>query len=265
MALAHSQGQGREHVEELELSEIGVGLYALSGAYGQKDPQAYRQMLLRAIQAGITFFDTADTYGDQAEALLGEVVRPYRRSIFLATKVGMRGGRSPDLSREGLFAACEGSLRRLQTDCIDLYQIHYDDPATPVSETVGALEDLQRAGKIRRYGIGHLPVERIHAYLAAGQIFSGQFELSGVVRDTRSVLLPLLRAHNAGLIAFSVTGRGLLTGRFAEKPVFASGDIRSIDPLFQRERYASAQRTAAQFAELGRQLGKSSVQVAIAW
>ena len=251
--------------KNITLSEIGVGCYALSGAYGQKDPDAYRQMLLQAIHSGITFFDTADTYGDLAETLLGEVIHPFRQQIQLATKVGMRGGHKPDLSRAAVIAACEGSLRRLNTEWIDLYQVHYDDPATPVAETIGALEALAQSGKIRRYGIGHLPMERIHEYLATGQVFSGQFELSGVARDTRSEIVPLLQAHQARLIAFSVTGRGLLTGRYLQNPTFEPGDIRSIDPLFQRERYMSAQRTAARFAALGRCYGKSMVQTAIAW
>jgi aryl-alcohol dehydrogenase-like predicted oxidoreductase len=222
-------------------------------------------MLLHAVHAGVTFFDTADTYGDLAEELLGEVVRPYRHLVRLATKVGIRGGQKPDLSRKAVFQACEGSLRRLQTDCIDLYQVHFDDPSTPVAETVGALQDLARAGKIRKYGIGHLPLERIRAYLKTGQVFSGQFELSAVAREARAELLPLLQAHHTGLIAFSVTGRGLLAGGYPDQPVFEPGDIRAIDPLFQRERWASALRTAEKFAVLGRLVGKSSVQVAIAW
>jgi aryl-alcohol dehydrogenase-like predicted oxidoreductase len=130
--------------QSISVSEIGVGCYALSGAYEQKDQQSYREMLLHAVHSGVTFFDTADTYGDLAEVLLGQVVQPYRDTIQLATKVGMRGGQKPDLSREAVFAACEASLRRLNTEWIDLYQVHYDDPDTPVTETVNALDSLPR-------------------------------------------------------------------------------------------------------------------------
>lgn len=248
-----------------ELSEIGVGCYALSGAYGKKDPERYRKMLLDAVHSGVTFFDTADTYGDLAETFLGEVIHPYRPNIHLATKIGVRRGNKPDLSQTSVISACEASLHRLNTDWIDLYQVHYDDPDTPVEETIIALESLVQEGKIRHYGIGHLPMDRIRKYLAIGQIFSGQFELSAVARDSRSGVVPLLKAYNAGLIAFSVTGRGLLTGRFPVKPVFEPGDIRNIDPLFQRERYESSLRIVTQFADLGQIYGKSAVQVAIAW
>jgi len=247
------------------VSEIGVGCYALSGAYGQKDPQSYRQMLEKAIEWGVTFFDTANTYGDLAEELLGEVIHPHRASIFLATKAGMQGNQKPDLSRKGVLNACKDSLRRLKTEYIDLYQIHYDDPGTPVEETLGALDELVQAGKIRNYGIGHLPMDRIRAYLDTGKVFSGQYELSAVARDTQKEILPLLIAHNTGMIAFSVTGRGLLASQSGNKPVFEPGDIRTIDPLFQRDRYQSALHITEKFIKLGRLYGKSSTQTAIAW
>jgi aryl-alcohol dehydrogenase-like predicted oxidoreductase len=251
--------------QSITLSEIGLGCYALSGAYGQKDLDQYRKMLLDAIESGVTFFDTADTYGDLAETFLGEVIHPYRKDIILATKIGMRDGKKADLSREAVIAACEASLQRLNTDWIDLYQVHYDDPCTPVEETVAALESLVENGKIRRYGIGHLPMDRIHEYLERGRVFSGQFELSAVARDTQDEIVPLLQTHDAGLIAFSVTGRGLLSGRLYANTRFEPGDIRNIDPLFQRERLRSSLRIASKFSRLGKIYGKSAVQVAIAW
>ena len=246
-------------------SEIGIGCYALGGAYGQKDPQQFRKLLEWAVHLGITFFDTSDSYGELAEGLLGEIIKPHRNSIFLATKVGMRADKKYEFSRKAVQQACEGSLRRLQTDYIDLYQIHYDDPITTTEETVSALDDLVQSGKIRAYGIGHLPMERIISYLETGRIFTGQFELSAVARDTLKEILPVLLAHQAGLIAFSVTGRGLLSGKYSSKPNFGKDDIRSIDPLFQRDRYQSAMRIVDKFTKLGRLYGKSCVQTAIAW
>lgn len=256
--------QYRTH-QSVTLSEIDVGCYSLSGAYGQKDLNRYRKMLLDAAHSGITFFDTADSYGDLAETFLGKVIHPYRQNILLATKIGVRDGKKPDLSRKAVSTACNASLRRLNTDWIDLYQVHYDDPDTPVEETIDTLEALIRDGKIRHYGIGHLPMDRIREYLVYGQVFSGQFELSAVARNTRDDVVPLLRAYNAGLIAFSVTGRGLLTGYYPTQGAFEPGDIRNIDPLFQRDCYQSSLRIAAKFADLGKAYGKSVVQVAIAW
>ena len=245
------------------ISEVGVGCYALSGAYGTKDLEEFKRMLRRAYELGVNFFDTAEAYGD-AEQILGETVKPFRQEVYLATKVGVRGGFKPNLSAEYIKRACEGSLERLQTDYIDLYQVHFDDPETPVEETVGALEELTSEGKIRRYGVGHLPVERVEAYFQAGKVFSVLMELSAVARESPKKLLPLCKAHGVGAIAFSATGRGLLTG-IRERPHFEPGDIRNLDPLFQRERFRSGLRVAGRLAELGERYGKTPAQVAIAW
>lgn len=252
----------REH-NGFTISEVGVGCYGLSGAYGAKDAEEFKRMIRRAHELGVNFFDTAGTYGD-AERVLGEVMRPFRSEVYIATKVGLRGTTEPSLSREYVQRACEESLKRLETDYIDLYQVHFDDPETPVEETVKALEGLVREGKIRRYGLGHLPVERVELYFELGNVFSVLMELSAVARESRERLLSLCRAHGVGAIAFSVTGRGLLTG-ICKRPQFEPGDIRNIDPLFQRERFQSGLRVAAKLAELGGGYGKTSVQVAIAW
>jgi aryl-alcohol dehydrogenase-like predicted oxidoreductase len=246
------------------ISEVGVGCYALSGVYGQKEPAEYRCMLERAYELGVNFFDTADAYGD-AERILGETLRPFRDEVYVATKVGVRQGVEANLSGDYVRAACEESLRRLGTETIDLYQVHFDDPATPVEETVAALDGLVAAGKVRRYGVGHLPPSRVREYFREGDIFSVMVELSAVARDALETTLPLCREHGVGAIAFSVTGRGLLTGRYQLGHQFAPGDIRSIDPLFQRERFESGLRVAERLAEIGRGHGKSAVQVGIAW
>lgn len=253
----------REH-DGFRISEVGVGCYALSGVYGTKDVEEFKRMLQRACELGVNFFDVAETYGD-AERILGEAIKPFRQEVYVATKVGVRGGLQPNLSSSYIKRACEESLERLQTDHIDLYQVHFDDPDTPIEETVGALEELVREGKIRRYGVGHLPLERVEAYFKAGKVFSVLMELSAVARESRKKLLPLCRVHGVGAIAFSVTGRGLLTRRFQERPSFEPGDIRNIDPLFQRERLQSGLRVAEKLAELGKRYGKTPAQVAIAW
>jgi aryl-alcohol dehydrogenase-like predicted oxidoreductase len=248
----------------MEISEVGIGCYALTGVYGTKDPGEFVRMLRRAVELGVTFFDTAEAYGD-AERLLGESLRDCRNDIVLATKGGIRDGLKPDLSPEYLLRACEESLKRLQTETIDLYQVHFDDPETPVEETVAALERLVADGKIRYYGLGHLPAERIERYCACGKPFSIMMEMSAVARRFRKETLPLCVGHEVGAIGFSPTGRGILTGRFREGQTFDAKDIRSVDPLFQRERFESALRTADRLAQLGEQYGKTMVQVAVAW
>ncbi|MCL0069490.1 aldo/keto reductase, partial [Dehalococcoidia bacterium] len=136
---------------------------------------------------------------------------------------------------------------------------------TPVEETVAALEDLVSEGKIRHYGVGHLPVERIETYCQVGNIFSVLMELSAVARDSREKLLPLYRTYGFGAIAFSTTGRGFLTGKFLKEKKFEPGDIRNMDPLFQRESFQSGLRVAERLAKVGRNYGKTPAQVAIAW
>lgn len=248
----------------IELSEIGIGCYALSGAYGEVDPDQFKAVLRRAHELGVTFFDTADAYGD-AERILGEVVRPYREEVLIATKVGVKEGAKPRLDAAYLKSSCEESLRKLGTGYIDLYQIHFDDPDTPVAETVSALEDLKRQGKIRRYGLGHLSPRRARAYLDEGSFFSILMELSAVSRHTYGEFLPLRQEHDFGIIAFSVTGRGLLTGKYQESPSFEQGDIRNLDALFQRERFQHGLRVMEKLAELGKRHGMTPAQAAIAW
>lgn len=246
------------------LSEIGLGCYALSGVYGPKDPESFVGLLRQAHDWGVTFFDTAGIYGP-AEEVLGRAVAPFRDQIWIATKVGARDDGRRDCSAEQVLASCEQSLRRLGTDHIDLYQVHFDDPDTPVEETVGALEQLKAAGKIRHYGVGHLPASRLATYVSAGQVFSTLAELSAVARSARQRILPLCREQGVGLIAFSATGRGLLTGQIGPQTTFEEGDLRRIDPLFQRERLASGQRIAQRFRALGARYGKVPAQAAIAW
>jgi aryl-alcohol dehydrogenase-like predicted oxidoreductase len=253
----------RNH-KDLTISVIGMGCYAASGAYGTVDLDEFRRVIDRARGLGVTFFDTAEAYGD-AERLLGEVLRPHRNRIHIATKVGVKKGTKATLTRDYIHRACQASLTALHTSYIDLYQVHFDDPNTPVAETVGALDELRTAGKIRHYGLGHLPPKRVRAYLTSGDVFSILMELSAVARSASGTLLPLCREHNVAAIAFSVTGRGVLTGHFGTAMTFEPTDIRRIDPLFQRERLRSALRVLDRFTTVARMKGVTPVQVAIAW
>ncbi len=247
-----------------KISEIGVGGYALSGAYGSVNIKGFQAMINRAFELGVNFFDTAESYGN-AEKILGETVKPFREQIHIATKVGIREGIKPNLSKEYIKDACARSLQHLQTDYIDLYQVHFDDPNTPVHETVEALEFLVEDGKIQSYGVGHLPKVRVSQYCQVGDPFSILMELSAVARSARKDLLPVCKSEGVGAIAFSVTGRGVLTGRYGTDTKFEASDIRNIDPLFQRARFQSAIRIKDKFVELAQKYEKTAVQVAIAW
>jgi aryl-alcohol dehydrogenase-like predicted oxidoreductase len=248
----------------IELSAVGVGCYALSGAFGRKDVDSIKAVLRRAHEMGVNLFDTAEAYGD-AESILGDAVRPFRDEILISTKVGVRSGFKPSLSRDYVKSACEESLKRLGTDWIDIYGVHFDDPETPVHETVDALEDLVKEGRIRKYGLGHLPLKRAVEYANLGSVFSVLMEFSAVSRQSSKDLLSLCIQRDVAAIGFSVTGRGLLTGKINAQTRFENQDIRTIDPQFQRERLEFSLRVAAKLGEMGERHGKAPVQVAIGW
>jgi aryl-alcohol dehydrogenase-like predicted oxidoreductase len=247
-----------------KISKIGLGGYSLSGVYGEKDPAVFLGVIRRAYDLGVNFFDVADIYGP-AEKILGQAVSPFREKVLIATKVGWGAEGKPDCSSGHVRASCDKSLKCLGTDYIDLYQIHFDDPETPTDETVEALEKLKAEGKIRHYGVGHIQPESMKAYFNAGTIFSVMMEFSAVARSAREKKLPLCQENGVAVIAFSVTGRGLLTGKVKLGHTFGEGDIRRIDPLFQRERFASGLRVAERFRIFSQEYGKTPVQVALAW
>ncbi len=256
----------RSGEEGEKISELGIGCYALSGVYGDVDKDRFKATLSYARELGMNYFDTAAAYGDVAEKILGEVVKPQREELILSTKIGLspKDG-SPPLSFENVKASCERSLERLQTDHIDIYFVHFDDPQTEVTETVAALDELKEDGKIRHYGVSHLPIKSVEEYLKEGDVTFCMTELSAAARESRKRQLPLCRKHGAEVIAFSVTGRGILTSRFDGTERFEKNDIRSMDPMFKKERLRSNLRIRDELKELGEKYDKTPVQVAINW
>lgn len=247
----------------LTVSRIGYGCYGMSGVYGRRAPEVWRRILQLALELGITYFDAAESYGP-AEGILGRELGTDRSRVIIATKVSP-GPDGPDLSPQRVVSACEGSLQRLRTGWIDLYQVHFDDPHTPVESTVAALESLKEAGKIREYGIGHLPPDRTAEYLRLGRPVSVLCELSPVAPGALQKLLPLARRHGTAVVAFSCTGRGLLGGAIAADHTFEEGDLRRLDPLFSPDRLAGGLRIRDRLAGIGRPRGTTAVQVGISW
>ncbi|MFP4185611.1 MAG: aldo/keto reductase [Thermoplasmata archaeon] len=249
----------------MDISEIGMGCYALSGSYGSVDIENYGSVLNKANKLGVNLFDTAATYGEEAEKILGEVIEPMREDVVVSTKIGVDDEGKPSLSFNEVKEQCENSLNRLRTEYIDIYLVHFDDPNPPVEETVDALEDLKREDKIKHYGVSHLPAERVKEYLEKGNVSFCLMELSPVARKAREELLPLCKEHGAKAIAFSVTGRGILSGEIDENTKFEEGDIREMDPLFKKERFKSALRITREFKDIGEKYDKTPIQVAINW
>ena len=243
---------------------LGIGLYSLAGVYGSKDLAEIQRMLLQAIEWGIDFFDVSDQYGP-AEEVLGATLKPYRQRIRISTKVGLTANGGRNCSREHILAACHRSLTRLQTDYIDYYQIHFDDPATPILETVSALEELRRAGLIREYNIGHLPVKKVQEYIEKGRPSAVMMELSPLALKQYQQIGPLCTSNGLGIIAMGTSGRGLLTGKIPADQSFPPGDIRRLDPLFQHSLRQSAYRILHKLEQIGSHYGKSPVQVALNW
>lgn len=246
-------------------SPIGYGCYALSGAYGEKlDEAKMIKVIQQAYQWGVGFYDTADQYGD-TEELLGKAVKPFRDQIMIASKVGVTEDMKPNLTREHVLKSCETSLKNLQTSYLDLYQVHFDDPDTSVAETLEALEQLKKEGKIRYYGVGHLPLERTLEYLKLGNVSTVLAEMSPVAMSRYRELSSLQNKYGFGIIAFSVTGRGLLTGKVNVNTEFLEGDIRRVDPLFKKGKFVSGLRVVTKLREIGERYGRTPAQVAISW
>ncbi len=251
--------------KKMDISQVGMGCYALSGAYGGTDISTYKKVLLHARKHGVNYFDTAPAYGPKAERILGKIIKPDREEMYVSTKVGMKNEIEPILSYEHVISSCENSLRELDTDYIDFYFVHYADINTPIEETLNALQDLQSDGKIVHYGISHLSQENASSYFKKGNIGAVMMELSPVARSALDTLLPICRDEGIAGIAFSVTGRGVLTGRYNRNSSFQDIDIRNIDPLFKYTRSESALRIVDELKELGKKYDKTPVQIAIRW
>jgi aryl-alcohol dehydrogenase-like predicted oxidoreductase len=245
-------------------SEIGLGTYALAGVYGRKDEAEFERVVRRALELGITFFDSAPGYG-KGEVLLGEALAGVRKSVIISTKVAASMERGFSCSFGSIIESCEESLSRLETDYIDLYQIHFDDGKTAVAEVIRAMEHLRDSGKILHYGIGHVSYERAGEYLSQGKVLTLMGELSAASRKYHLKMLPLVRRYRVGYIGFSLTGRGVLTGDVAGRDRFEPEDIRNMDALFTGARLQSAARIRETFAEAGARLGATAAQLAIRW
>lgn len=247
-------------MSKIPISKLGYGCYALGGAYGNTvEVSRAIELIQLAYDLGIRFFDTADQYG--TEAILGQAVRSFRSEIALATKVGAELG----LARKNILASCDESLRRLDTEYIDLYQIHYDDPSVSVAEVVETLEFLKGQGKIRSYGVGHLPLDKTLQYLEYGHPETVLAEMNAASLERYQELRPLQQGHDFDIIAFSVTGRGLLTREIPWVPHFSDTDIRRLDPLFKGSKLASGLRIKDKLTEIAGRINATPSQLAIAW
>jgi aryl-alcohol dehydrogenase-like predicted oxidoreductase len=255
----------------LEVSELGLGCMGMSDFYGSSSESQNLRVLDQAAAIGCTFWDTADMYGPFTnEILLSKALKGRRNQITLATKFGV--SRGEDGSWQGIKgsadyvkAACDASLQRLGTDYIDLYYQHRVDPNTPIEETVGAMADLVRAGKVRYIGLCEADSETIDRAHAVHPITALQTEYSLWTRDVEADILPTIRRLNIGFVAYSPLGRGFLSGEIRSLRDLQPGDWRLENPRFSEEAIAANVRLADRVAEVAKAIQTTPVKVALAW
>jgi aryl-alcohol dehydrogenase-like predicted oxidoreductase len=255
----------------LRVPAIGLGCMGMSDFYGSSSEAENLRVLARAAELGCTFWDTADMYGPFTnETLLSKALHGRRDQITLATKFGVSRGEDGSYhgikgGAEYVKASCDASLRRLGTDCIDLYYQHRLDPKTPIEETVGAMAELVKAGKVRCLGLSEADPETIARAHAVHPITALQTEYSLWSRDVETEILPTVRRLGIGFVAYSPLGRGFLSGAIRSRSDLAPGDWRLENPRFSEEAIARNSRLADAVAQVARELGVTSAQVALAW
>jgi aryl-alcohol dehydrogenase-like predicted oxidoreductase len=255
----------------LEVSALGLGCMGMSHAYGTPDDAESVVTIHRALELGVTFFDTAELYGPFTnEELVGRALEGRRLDAIIATKFGFRfenGKTSGTDSRpESVRKAVEGSLRRLRTDHVDLLYQHRVDKQVPIEDTVGAMAELVKAGKVRYLGLSEAGADTIRRAHRVHPITALQSEYSLWERNLEAEIIPLVRELGIGLVPFSPLGRGFLTGSAKRAEDYPAGDYRrTSDPRLQGAAFDANLRIAARVREIAETLGATPSQVALAW
>lgn len=257
----------------LEVSRLGLGTMGMSAFYtgAQTDDAESIRTIRRALDLGVTLFDTAEMYGPYVnEELLGKALGSRRSDVVVATKFGTilhrgDGTRGLDGSPENVRLSVEGSLTRLGTDYIDLYYQHRMDPNTPIEETVGALKELVEQGKIRGYGLSEAGVATIRRAHAVHPVTAVQTEYSLWTRDPEAELLPALRELGIGFVPYSPLGRGFLTGALRSTESLDDSDFRKSNPRFADEALQQNLAIVDAVAAVAKDAGATPAQVALAW
>ncbi|SNY87682.1 Predicted oxidoreductase [Nocardia amikacinitolerans] len=258
------------HLGELAVSAQGLGCMGMSHAYGAADDDESIATLHRALDLGVTLLDTADFYGSgHNEELIGRAIAGRRDEAVLATKFGFanRLGEPTSIRGDAAYVrqACDASLRRLGVDHIDLYYQHRVDPQVPIEETVGAMAELVRAGKVRHLGLSEASASTIRRAHAVHPIAALQSEWSLWTRDLEAEIVPVCRELGIGIVPFSPLGRGFLTGRYNSVAELAENDMRRSQPRFADGNLEQNLAIVAKLDELATAKGVTAGQLALAW
>ncbi len=254
----------------LEVSAIGLGCMGLSYGYGPATERgAAIELIRRAFELGVTFFDTAEAYGPgDNEELLGEALAPIRDQVVIATKFGFKDGKvasGVDSRPENIRAVAEASLRRLKTDVIDLFYQHRVDPNVPMEDVAGAVKDLIAQGKVRHFGMSEAGVESIRRAHAVQPVAALQSEYSMWWREPEKAILPLLEELGIGFVPFSPLGKGFLTGAINADTKFDANDFRNIVPRFAEAARQANQHLVDVLGDIAAGKGVTRAQIALAW
>lgn len=260
----------KRKLRELEVSAIGLGCMGMSHGYGPAaDKNEMIKLIRHAFDLGVIFFDTAECYGPFAnEELVGEALEPIRDKVVLATKFGIQvieGKQVQNSKPEIIRKSIEGSLKRLRTDCIDLYYLHRVDPNTPIEDVALTVQDLIKEGKVKAWGLSEAGCNTIRKAHEICPVTAIQSEYSMWWRQPEQELFALLEELNIGFVPFSPLGKGYLTGRFDKNSTFEKDDFRSIVPRFTQENLEANQKFVDYVKDLAVQKGITPAQLALSW